>query len=1214
MMDSNQVSSLFAQQNATFYQQNQIAQQIGISPAYANIGGYGFGVPSPPQSTMGGPGFGPGPRPYNYAPGGLMGAGYAPGNAFAGNVMSGIGMAGTLGLGALGMASMFKAGSAIAPLVDPFSAFGLARGMGFGIGGALGAAAMPLAGMGIAAHGIHSFAHGGQQQQMINSTLGANFNHFNPSSRTGMGFSRQDSQAIGAQIRTLAEIPELLTSVSELTALLPKLKQSGVMQGVKDVTEFRKRFKESIDTIRDTAKLLGTTMDEASQFFAQSRGMGFFGKQATLQNALNVQLASGLTGMSVGQTTGVGMYGADLATSMGARRGLGSTAALSMAQHIGQAQREGLLPQGLLEDVTGAQGSEATQAGSQMLTQKLAQMAMGTPAGRLLTSGMVKFDSSGRAIGVDEDIVRRLKSGAIGVSELKSRAMNLTEAQKVSFKAREADIALSMVGQLGGGGVSKFMQGILGDRYGTDTGTLLMQKYGFTAGESDLLQGIQTAETEAEYGQISRIRAREGAIKERTDPRAFMRRLKTKLHAETFGRLEKSGAEVFGDIGKWFDEKMDDFVGRAVITAKKEHVDAVVKAFSGASGGKELDDLFNASMGLNEAQIQALGNKGSLRNQDVAGGVTRTMMAVGTLGISELLGGMVSDGTENVAGGTWRSAVASGIRGDWLGRALSGYNNGKFEDSEFAASLKRGTGNAFGGTGRTLNSERAILGGDIGLSGLSLEEAASSLDKGYKTTDVDVKQAFANVANFRRQISGELEGKDSAERRRYLKERIEGALSKDLGLGDGVTVDDIVNSSSDQWLQAAIREGGRKGKAAQTVLGMRKLRAGGETRNLGDVLIAGSQSGKGIDDVRFSEIAGDTGGLRMYNDVTSRARMVRQAETELRDVIKGQTDGGTADTIISTLKDRPDIKRAISIALMGDDKEAAREAIMSGDTTYIKEKLGYTGDLEELQRTFKVMDSVEARSPGSMTRALEVFEKARRSESRSVIASSFERTSKEMAAAADTVKGSLGDDARGLAGEIGKMAGEMRDNVKFDAKTRFAQVGAKTGELVSKLRKALKSGSAEEKATAQQLISQNAFLGVAVTKADAAAARLSRLTGEVNVEKAAAESGLSVAEVLSKTDGKTSFKMTDELREKLAVASGSGASVRHATGQGADAQEHNAAVLKTLEEISRQAKAQHDVLVSISTAPIFSGRDKTPAETADAAAKAAEKASAKQGN
>jgi hypothetical protein len=88
--------------------------------------------------------------------------------------------------------------------------------------------------------------------------------------------------------------------------------------------------------------------------------------------------------------------------------------------------------------------------------------------------------------------------------------------------------------------------------------------------------------------------------------------------------------------------------------------------------------------------------------------------------------------------------------------------------------------------------------------------------------------------------------------------------------------------------------------------------------------------------------------------------------------------------------------------------------------------------------------------------------------------------------------------------------------------------------------------------------------------------------------------------------------MTGDIKKKLADAAGGSAGVRQAAGQGSDSQEKDAAVLKTLQEISVQAKAQHDVLVSIASAPIFSGRNSTPAETAakDAAATAAKNGSA----
>src|SRR5690606_12220328 len=134
-----------------------------------------------------------------------------------------------------------------------------ARAVGMGFGGALGAGAMtamPImaAGM-LASRGVSAFVQGGQQQQMIGNQLAQNFQFFNPAARGGMGFTRDDSKAIGDQIRSLSHIPEMMTSVEELTKLLPKLKSMGVMQGVRDAAEFSQRFKESVKTIRDISRM-----------------------------------------------------------------------------------------------------------------------------------------------------------------------------------------------------------------------------------------------------------------------------------------------------------------------------------------------------------------------------------------------------------------------------------------------------------------------------------------------------------------------------------------------------------------------------------------------------------------------------------------------------------------------------------------------------------------------------------------------------------------------------------------------------------------------------------------------------------------------------------------------------------------------------------------------------------------------------------------------
>lgn len=547
-----------------FMGQNSYAQQIGVSRGHA--------APS-------------------YAPAAGFGSGSAGGSRAAG-----------FGMSAVGAAAQMGAGLAF----DPFGAFlgGAAGAMGRGgLGAMMGggmAAALPMMPLAMAAQvGIGGFIRGGQQQNQVSQQLGS-YNFMNSGARSGQGFSRQDSQQIGDSIRSLAHIPEMMTSVEELTKLMPKLKASGVMSGVKSAQEFQQRFKEAVGTIRDMSKVLGSTMEEAEQFFSHSRSVGFTGRSGQLKNTLNAQLTSGLTGMNTGQVMQLQSAGAGLATQVGARRSQGATAVTNMAQTIGKAQQEGRIAAGALEDMTGLQGGEAVQAASQRMTEGMYNFSQNSSVGKLMMVGLTKFDKDGKAIGLDDDRVRQLQSGAIGINELKRYGSGLTNSQKISFMHRKSgSLAMDLAGKVGAGGVSDIFQNLLGGR-GTDADRMMFSKHtGFNEQESDVAfsMGGMGMGDEQGMGQMSKLRAREAAFKERTDPGMILKRMKTKLHSSLLGGIEQAGAQVFTDLGKQYDSFVDEVVSRHIVTLSKEGTAALQKAMSGGNN-KELTEMFAKASGL----------------------------------------------------------------------------------------------------------------------------------------------------------------------------------------------------------------------------------------------------------------------------------------------------------------------------------------------------------------------------------------------------------------------------------------------------------------------------------------------------------------------------------------------------------------------------------------------------------------------------------------
>ena len=609
MLSSSEISSMFAAQQQMFADQQQYSRQLMSS----NMGTLAdWGTPQQQRTQpQGMPGMRPPPPPISYAPSGFSSSSYGGGTKFAGTAMSAAGGMASLGGAALGMGAM--ASPMLGRMFDPISGFaggmggGVGKFMGMGSGGMMGGGIMGgLAGMAAPlaiAYGASKFGsafmQGGQQQQMINTQLGNNFNFINNQSRTGQGFSRDDAQAIGSQIRQLANIPEMMTSVSELTKMLPKMKSMGIMQGVKDASEFASRFKETVKTIRDMSKVLGTTMEEATEFFRHSRSVGFLGKKDQLQNVLNSQFTAGYTGMSVEQTMGMQQTGAAMARSVGGQGRMGATGVANIAQRLQYAMRTGKLSEETLSNVSnGKEGAEGIQAASERMYGLMLNLG-NTASGRLIMAGAMKRDSKGQ-VTLDQGIIDKVNSGEMNVDELKRRASSLSREDKISYtKSAGGRLGAQFAGQVDFG---SFMQGLVGKK-GKDAAALTLMNQGIGANEQDvdMLMGLGSGPSSGEKRSFASKRMVESQINERTDPTKIWDRLKTKMYTGSgLAATSEMGSKAFSYLGKEFDNFLDDVVGRHIITLSAQGEKTLAAAFGSQRGRDEMKKIFQRQTGIKE--------------------------------------------------------------------------------------------------------------------------------------------------------------------------------------------------------------------------------------------------------------------------------------------------------------------------------------------------------------------------------------------------------------------------------------------------------------------------------------------------------------------------------------------------------------------------------------------------------------------------------------
>lgn len=586
---------MFAAQQSQFSQQIAYSQQIGVGAVPPNQSLAAWGAPPRQQQQPSFPGVHAPPPAFSYAPShGFMGSGlgYGGGNKFASGVMSGAAGLGTLGGLALGFSRM-------APLVDPIAG-GMAGFAAGGMGGAALGVAAPLA-LGYAASRMAgSVIEGGQQMMQTNTTLGQNFGFANQNSRTGFGFSRNDAQAIHSMVRGMGEMPELLSSFQELNGLIPKLRQSGVFQGVRDATEFNRRFKESIHTLRDMSKVLGSTMEEAANFFQQSRQAGFTSKSGQMYNALQVRYTAAATGMGTDQVMAMQMGGAGMAQQMGIRRGIGAQSVTNVAQQLQGGLEAGALDQGLLEDLTGATGSDAVGAGAQMITGTMAGLFKGTSFGRQSMLALAKFDKSGKYAGLDMDRVRRLQEGTFSWEDQKRAVSGLSRKQKMEVISHEDTLAMQAAGAAGPAGFARQV-GLMRER-GYDDSAIRLELKKLTGSENtaDMLMQMegQISESGDLMGFAERT-AKNAALRERKDPRAVFQRIGTKIKAATEGKLEEVGSHLFSKISETYDDFWDEVFQNYSVTLSKEGARTLSQAFTG-TGEKDLKKLFADAAGVSD--------------------------------------------------------------------------------------------------------------------------------------------------------------------------------------------------------------------------------------------------------------------------------------------------------------------------------------------------------------------------------------------------------------------------------------------------------------------------------------------------------------------------------------------------------------------------------------------------------------------------------------
>jgi hypothetical protein len=302
-------------------------------------------------------------------------------------------------------------------------------------------------------------------EQQMNRFAG---NRMNMGGPMGFGVNRRAAQELTQSMRTMSDIPEMFTSMGELTKIMSKINDMNLLQGARNAGDFKRKFSGMVKALREMSKDLGSTMEEALPFLQSSVNQGFLNNTEQVRNVRLLQASSGM-GIGVGRGTlnQMQQFGADTLRNMGGDSRFGASGMRQISNQLSVAQQMGIVSQGDITRITGKVGEEGNRAASQMLFGAQTKFMQSSGAGRLFTAGLAQRDKAGNFTGrLDEERLRKFRAGDISMDDINSLGRNsLTGENAVSFEnAMASGMGAEAGSQLGTAGLASAINQVLRDK------------------------------------------------------------------------------------------------------------------------------------------------------------------------------------------------------------------------------------------------------------------------------------------------------------------------------------------------------------------------------------------------------------------------------------------------------------------------------------------------------------------------------------------------------------------------------------------------------------------------------------------------------------------------------------------------------------------------------------------------------------------------------
>jgi len=445
----------------------------------------------------------------------------------------------------------------------------------FGIGGA-GIAALgsaPIAGGVMAAgYAANQMNVGFQQRQGVGRMLRQNFGgmQLGGGGRGGYGFGAQQTGDISSMLREMGTA-DIGTNMEELTRVMGMMGQMNLTRGVQSAREFRDKFRQTVDSLKEIAQIMNTTLEGAGEFMQQSRQMGFFSGAEISRNLMQTRLGAGMTGMSVQQMQQIQQMGSQMGMSMGMRGRTGAGAAQKIATNIGLANQTGVLSDEMLFEatggLTGAEGVQALTARTMQINQKW----LGRGAGRVTLAAMWDPESGG----INRGMMEKIQRGEISFQEARAigrRNIAKTGGRRSEFFSQEERLR-GMAMEEGGMELAMGMiESHIGARAGVDLGDPIVQRkmrsmLGMSQSEVEAfvelrrnmprLNAERRAKTRQQISEQMRTK-----LREHTGFSGFQRRIQQMWEREVDAPLQQIADDVTTSVAGFFEEMAMEMEGR----------------------------------------------------------------------------------------------------------------------------------------------------------------------------------------------------------------------------------------------------------------------------------------------------------------------------------------------------------------------------------------------------------------------------------------------------------------------------------------------------------------------------------------------------------------------------------------------------------------------------------------------------------------------------